>query len=285
MFEKICGRVAFPNVILATTMWNAVNKAVGSYREEKLTTLYWKSMLAAQSRTARFNYTYESAWEIIGKFAGMNCILQLQEEMVDQGMELEETAAGSTLSRFQDKLLTNPDETTGKLEPRLWDISCSDEFGTGPLVSQETLTTRREVDRSVEAEQMLPQRSEVCIAPSLNPDRHSSPSSHLHSLPLPTLPPSNRYSLSSHLHTLLPTRVFYSPPTRLSSLRLISHRRQNTSPPSQRHASSTYRQPQSDSSAGEPSRPEHPEGLELIHPTELKIHVNTVTNTHIETLT
>lgn len=105
VFRDLCGDSSLKNIVLVTTMWDEVDKAVGSDREEELRSDFWKGMICHGSRSCRFEGTRESAWEI------MDCLdlegsyqtripLQIQEEMVDRGLELHETTAAKTLLRF-----------------------------------------------------------------------------------------------------------------------------------------------------------------------------------------
>jgi hypothetical protein len=64
-FENLCSQV--PNVTVATTMWSKVEEETGEQREEQLKTSFWEGMVSNGSRIQRFNDTYESAWNIVGR--------------------------------------------------------------------------------------------------------------------------------------------------------------------------------------------------------------------------
>ncbi|PVF99836.1 hypothetical protein CPB86DRAFT_262479 [Serendipita vermifera] len=100
MFQLLCGHDALQNVTLVTTMWNEVDDLTGSRREDELRERFWGDMIEAGSKVVRFEYTYESAWDILDQFSGLRRPLQLQVEMVDQGKSLGQTAAGSELFRW-----------------------------------------------------------------------------------------------------------------------------------------------------------------------------------------
>ena len=101
MFQELCGRDNFQNVVLVTTMWNEVSQDEGQRREEELYNKFWHWMIGLGSTTHRFDLTEESAWDII------NCIsvsppderrpLQIQREMVDEHKPIHMTSAGKTL--------------------------------------------------------------------------------------------------------------------------------------------------------------------------------------------
>ncbi|KAF7983574.1 hypothetical protein HWV62_21174 [Athelia sp. TMB] len=99
LFQKLCGNRAARNVILVTTMWDEVDEEVGERREAELRDTFWRSMGAHKFQTARFSHTPESAWSILGSSTGhfRPVKLQIQEEMVDKGISLSKTTAGSFL--------------------------------------------------------------------------------------------------------------------------------------------------------------------------------------------
>jgi len=59
-----------PKVVLVTSMWDEAKQDVGERREEELKTTFWKEMLDAGCRTARFENTPGSAWKAIGDVKG-----------------------------------------------------------------------------------------------------------------------------------------------------------------------------------------------------------------------
>ena len=100
MFEKLCGKNAFGNIILTTTMWDKIEETTGQERERELRGLYWKSMIRLGSTTVRYRNTKDSAWEILDKVlqSGHNRhAVLLQKEMVEMERQLSETDAGRTL--------------------------------------------------------------------------------------------------------------------------------------------------------------------------------------------
>ena len=100
MFEGICGRAAFKNVILTTTMWDEVDEETGATREEELKGIYWKAMIDRHSSTGRFIGTRDSAFRLIAPLldeANTRNRLLLQKELVDLDLRLSETHAGQKL--------------------------------------------------------------------------------------------------------------------------------------------------------------------------------------------
>ena len=100
MFEELCGKKSFKNVILTTTMWDEVDEETGTSREEELKTNYWKSMISRHSSTGRFMGTRDSAFRLIAPLldeASSRNELLLQKELVDLDLRLSETHAGQKL--------------------------------------------------------------------------------------------------------------------------------------------------------------------------------------------
>jgi len=151
MFEKLCGPSALQNVILTTTMWDEVDEATGLMREEELRTKYWKSMITFGSRMARVGNTYDSAWDVLDKFANTaHRPVLLQQEMVDQGKDLANTTAGSALFQFWEKLVANFREILRKLEARLRGVSKENDPEAAAAVEMEKLTISRELEQAKE---------------------------------------------------------------------------------------------------------------------------------------
>ena len=100
MFEELCGKNSFKNVILTTTMWDEVNQETGATREGELKNIYWKAMINRGSSTARFEGKRDSAFRLIAPLldeANNRNTLLLQKELVDLDLRLSETHAGQKL--------------------------------------------------------------------------------------------------------------------------------------------------------------------------------------------
>ena len=100
MFEELCGKNAFHNVILTTTMWDEVDEETGDARETELKSKYWKFMLDHNSASGRFMRTRESAFFIIDPLidaANKRSLLLLQNELSDMQRKLPSVSAGQEL--------------------------------------------------------------------------------------------------------------------------------------------------------------------------------------------
>lgn len=100
MFKGICGRNAFKNVILITTMWDTEDRDTAEIREAELKGTYWKSMVDLHSRVGRFEGTRHSAFRLIAPLlseTNSRIALSIQKELVDFDFRLSETYAGQVL--------------------------------------------------------------------------------------------------------------------------------------------------------------------------------------------
>ncbi|KAF8857614.1 hypothetical protein BDZ45DRAFT_705165 [Acephala macrosclerotiorum] len=123
MFRKLCGDDAFKNVTLATTFWDEMQDiSKGESREKQLVEnkQWWGYMANKGSRVRRFKNTRESAWEIIGELAGLPKVaLQIQREMVDQGLRVNDTTAGEALNKELAELAAKHTEELKKIQAEM----------------------------------------------------------------------------------------------------------------------------------------------------------------------
>lgn len=106
MFKKLCGTEGLKNVILATTMWENVIKEDGHRREVELrdTPNYWKDMIEKHgSHMVRHHNSGDSARRIIDSLlqSAKPITYAIQNEMVNQRKDLDQTSAGKELSNIQ----------------------------------------------------------------------------------------------------------------------------------------------------------------------------------------
>ena len=100
MFQELCGIDSLRNVVLASTMWDFVPQHVGEGREAELASKpeFWGKMLAHGSRIERHDRSRESALAIIRSLIDTKpIVLDIQDELVNQGLNLDDTGCGRTL--------------------------------------------------------------------------------------------------------------------------------------------------------------------------------------------
>ncbi|KAL7940286.1 hypothetical protein V8C42DRAFT_356358 [Trichoderma barbatum] len=102
MFQKLCGKKIYSSVVLATSMWGLIDEATGAQRERELTETeeFWGYMHKNGSHIFRLAQTRESCLIIIRHILSFDStiVLELQDEIVNQGRQIEDTEAGVQLN-------------------------------------------------------------------------------------------------------------------------------------------------------------------------------------------
>jgi len=99
MFRKLCGDSTLRNVVLVTNMWGQVPQGVAEEREEELTSNFFKPVLDKGAQLVRHHNTPRSAHDIIRRIMkNQPAVLQIQRELVDEGRDIVDTAAGEAIN-------------------------------------------------------------------------------------------------------------------------------------------------------------------------------------------
>lgn len=101
ILQGLCGPGNYHRIILGTTMWSDARFRKGGQeaaieREAQLRK-YWDDVFQQQSKMARHENTTESAQHIVGILlnnSGTGGLLQIQRELMFDGLQLDETEAG-----------------------------------------------------------------------------------------------------------------------------------------------------------------------------------------------
>ena len=138
IFEGICGRDAFKNVVLTTTMWDDVDKETGATREAELKSIYWKSMIDRGSSTGRFKGTRDSAFHLIAPLRETNnrIPLSIQKDLVDRDFKLSETVAGQVLRLEIKRSAMRQQEAMHQVQKKLKQPNDSDATSLQPLMEE-----------------------------------------------------------------------------------------------------------------------------------------------------
>jgi hypothetical protein len=102
MFRQLCGESTLKNVVIVTNMWSEVSQDIGIAREAELASedLFFKPVLDKGAQMLRHSNTPASAHVIIARIIENHPLsLQIQRELVDQKMDIVDTAAGEELNR------------------------------------------------------------------------------------------------------------------------------------------------------------------------------------------
>ncbi len=139
MFKKMCGQSCLPNVVLLTTMWGGSTEqlALQEAREQELKTedAFWAGMIRLGAQAKRYDDTTECALSIIREMLTRpQIVLDIQRQIVDEGKDLNDTAAGQQLcediavaeEKFREELRQVKEEMTEAL--REMDLEAAEEL-------------------------------------------------------------------------------------------------------------------------------------------------------------
>ncbi|TFY83409.1 hypothetical protein EWM64_g596 [Hericium alpestre] len=102
MFRELCGESTLRNVAIVTNFWGDVALHLGEAREAELrgTDIFFKPVLDKGACMVRHSNTVNSAHDILRLLINNDPMaLRIQHELVDQHLDIAETAAGAMLSR------------------------------------------------------------------------------------------------------------------------------------------------------------------------------------------
>ena len=102
MFRKLCGDETLRNVVIVTNMWGEVTLEKGAARELELRTddVLFKPVIDKGAVMVRHDNTLGSAQAIMRQLVDNKPrALRIQRELVDEGKDITQTAAGEELNR------------------------------------------------------------------------------------------------------------------------------------------------------------------------------------------
>jgi hypothetical protein len=100
MFVQLCGERSLKNVALVTNMWSEVPLELGEAREAELRNIFFKPVLDKHARLLRHENTLQSAQAILRHLiSNRPIVLRIQRELVEDHLDISQTAAGAELNR------------------------------------------------------------------------------------------------------------------------------------------------------------------------------------------
>jgi len=98
VMKRMLGVQSFPHLTLVTSMWDTIDPSLGEKRETELRSEFWSDLVQSGARVARFSGDANSAVKVLETTSSKSEIsLTIQRELVDQGLPLDRTAAGTYL--------------------------------------------------------------------------------------------------------------------------------------------------------------------------------------------
>ncbi|KAI5802946.1 P-loop containing nucleoside triphosphate hydrolase protein [Geopyxis carbonaria] len=172
ILQKICGEKALSCVSLVTTNWHDVDQELGVRRESQLRDQFWNIMLASGAQMTRFSGTKDSALAICSQVLGKeDVVLELQHELVDQGVPLAETSAGAVVHTDVLELRHEIEEERKKIQASR--VSNRTNSIMKRTLSQEDKKAKKTFYRTLEDEKTLEKRVGSEIRKEIAAKRHS----------------------------------------------------------------------------------------------------------------
>lgn len=153
IFKKLCGNNALQNIILTTTMWDAVTDVSTALRREReLESEYWNGMIIGGSTTARYKNTPASAWDTASRViqnAYKQRSVKLQEELLNIKRHLPDTNAGLDLYVTLENLVHKRQETLQQIQDEL-KLRGHSESGALDTLVAERADLRKQLERTID---------------------------------------------------------------------------------------------------------------------------------------
>jgi hypothetical protein len=149
MFRELCGDSTLKNVILVTNMWGDVPQDVGEAREEELTTNFFKSALDKGAQLARNHNTIQSVHDIIRRIIkNRPAVLQIQRELVDEGKNITDTAAGEAINKELSEYIRRHRAEMKALQEEMAQALKDKDEETRQELEEETRKLQAQIDRA-----------------------------------------------------------------------------------------------------------------------------------------
>ncbi|KAI8633025.1 P-loop containing nucleoside triphosphate hydrolase protein [Xylariaceae sp. FL1651] len=157
MFREICGDHALKNVVLMTTFWDLLDdKSVGAQRQQELREDFWCEMISKGSQVRQFDGSQDMAEALVIRLVGQNpIVLQIQQDIMQQGKLLEDTTVGKRIVQRLERNLKDKDKELEELEKQI-SIASSRRSPRDPKQLEERLSkTLKQRDRIYASRQRL----------------------------------------------------------------------------------------------------------------------------------
>jgi len=156
MFRKLCGESTLKNVVIVTNMWGKVEQDVGESRERELAGIYFKPALDKQAQLVRHHNTIKSSHDIIRRIMKNDpAPLQIQQELVDEGKDIKDTAAGEAVNEELNALIRRHAAEMNALREEMRQALKEKDEETRKELEEETRRIKEQMDKMrVDAETM-----------------------------------------------------------------------------------------------------------------------------------
>lgn len=122
MLRHLCGDTTLKNLVIVTNRWEEVPLSVGEAREAELASqdIFFKPALDKGAKLLRHTNDIDSATNILRSTIRNTALpLTIQTEMVDEGKDLDETAAGAEVHTEMKRLMKKHEEDLQTLKAEM----------------------------------------------------------------------------------------------------------------------------------------------------------------------
>jgi len=148
MFRKLCGESTLKNVILVTNMWGKVEQSVGEGREWELADIYFKPAIDKQAQLVRHYNTTQSSHDIIRRIMKNDpAPLRIQQELVDEGKDIKNTAAGEAVNEELNRLMKRHEAEVRALREEMRQALKEKDEETRKELEEETRKIKEQMNR------------------------------------------------------------------------------------------------------------------------------------------
>ena len=149
MFRELCGDSTLKNVILVTNMWEGVPQDVGESREEELATNFFKPVLNKGAQLVRHHNTVQSAHDIIRRIMrNRPAALQIQRELVDEGKNITDTAAGEVINKELNEYIRRHQAEMKALQEEMMQALRDKDVESRQELEEETRKLQAQIDKA-----------------------------------------------------------------------------------------------------------------------------------------
>jgi len=158
MFRQLCGESTLRNVVIVTNMWNEVDREEQEAREAELAEddRFFKPVLAKDARMLRHHNNIASAQVILRSLLKNQALaIQIQRELVDEGKDISQTAAGEVLNRELAEQMKRHNEQMAELKQEMGDAIREKDEQTKKELEQATSELQAKITQAQKNSQRL----------------------------------------------------------------------------------------------------------------------------------
>jgi hypothetical protein len=159
LLKSLVGKENLQNVLLTTTHWSRVTREEGERRERELreTDNYWKGLLDLGATLTRYEGDRKSGLELLRKLVPSELrVLEIQDELVDQGKKLAETLAGKSVNEDLKRMQEEYEKEMEKMRDEFREAVIAGDDEMKEILERERRETAAKIEQLRSARKKLP---------------------------------------------------------------------------------------------------------------------------------